>query len=70
MIATGETHTVKEFVMAASKQLDMKIYWTGKKFKEKGYIYENNKWKRSHSWMDIRDREIIDLKKRIEELEK
>ena len=45
VIATGETHTVKEFIMAASKQLDMKIYWTGKKLKEKGYIYENNKKK-------------------------
>jgi len=43
VIATGETHTVKEFIMAASKQLDMKIYWTGIKLKEKGYIYENNK---------------------------
>ena len=45
VIATGETHTVKEFIMAASKQLDMKIYWTGKGLKEKGYIYENNKKK-------------------------
>ena len=39
--------------------------WIGHK-----YIYENNKWKRSPSWMDTRDREIIDLKKRIELLEK
>ena len=31
--------------MAAGKQLDMKIYWTGKRLKEKGYIYENNKKK-------------------------
>jgi len=39
--------------------------WIGHK-----YMYENNKWKRSPSWMDIRDREILELKKRIEVLEK
>ena len=39
--------------------------WIGHK-----YIYENNEWKRSSGWMDIRDKEILDLKKRIEELEK
>ena len=39
--------------------------WIGHK-----YVYENNEWKRSPGWMDIRDRQILALRKRIEELEK
>ena len=38
--------------------------WAGHK-----YTYDGE-WKRSVGWMDIRDRQILDLKKRIEELEK
>ena len=38
--------------------------WIGHK-----YTYDGE-WKRSFGWMDIRDRQILDLKKRIEELEK
>ena len=38
--------------------------WIGHK-----YTYDGE-WKRSIGWMDIRDRQILDLKKRIEELEK
>jgi GDPmannose 4,6-dehydratase len=43
VIATGETHTVREFVSLAGKLLNMKIYWSGRGLKEIGYIYENNK---------------------------
>ena len=45
VIATGETHTVREFINAAGKLLNIKIYWSGKGLKETGYIYENNKKK-------------------------
>ena len=45
VIATGEVHTVREFVNIAGKFLNMKIYWSGKDLKEVGYIYENNKKK-------------------------
>ena len=38
--------------------------WIGHK-----YTYDGE-WKRSFGWMDIRDRQILDLKKRIEVLEK
>tara|TARA_Y100000782_G_C10152992_1_gene252357 strand:+ start:787 stop:1080 length:294 start_codon:yes stop_codon:yes gene_type:complete len=38
--------------------------WTGHK-----YTYDGE-WKRSVGWMDIRDREITELKLRLEELEK
>jgi len=36
VIATGETHTVREFVEEACKALDMEIEWKGKGVKEKG----------------------------------
>lgn len=36
VIATGETHSVREFVVEAAKHLDMEIEWTGKGIKEKG----------------------------------
>lgn len=36
VIATGETHTVREFVEEACKALDMEIEWKGKGEKEKG----------------------------------
>lgn len=36
VIATNETHTVREFVEAAGKYLDMEIVWEGKGVKEKG----------------------------------
>jgi GDPmannose 4,6-dehydratase len=40
VIATGETHSVREFVESASSLLGMKIKWEGKDLKEKG-IDEN-----------------------------
>ena len=43
VIASGETHTVREFINTAGKSLNMKIYWTGKGLKEIGYIYENGR---------------------------
>ena len=37
VIATGEQHSVREFVAAAAKELDMQIDWKGKGKSEKGY---------------------------------
>ena len=37
VIATGEQHSVREFVAAAGEALGMKIRWRGKGVKEKGY---------------------------------
>ena len=36
VIATGETHTVREFVELAFKQVDVNIKWEGKGLNEKG----------------------------------
>ena len=36
VIATGETHTVREFVEEASKLLGFEIVWKGKGVKKKG----------------------------------
>lgn len=36
VIATGETHTVREFVEEVAKNLNMEIQWVGKGLKEKG----------------------------------
>ena len=36
VIATGETHTVREFVNEAAKYFDMELEWTGEGVKEKG----------------------------------
>lgn len=36
VIATGETHTVREFVEEVAKNLDMKLVWKGKDLQEKG----------------------------------
>jgi GDPmannose 4,6-dehydratase len=40
VIATGEQHTVREFVVAAAKELGMRITWKGKGAKERGYNTE------------------------------
>ena len=37
VISTGKQYTVKQFLNLASKKLGMKIRWTGKKEKEKGF---------------------------------
>ena len=42
VIATGEQHSVKEFINIAAKHLDMRIYWKGSGLKEKGFN-ENGK---------------------------
>ena len=42
VIATGEQHSVKEFINIAAKYLDMRIYWKGSGIKEKGFN-ENGK---------------------------
>lgn len=40
VIATGETHSVREFLEKAANYLDMTITWKGKDINEKGYIKE------------------------------
>jgi len=37
VVATGETHTVREFVETAAKELDIEITWRGEGADEKGY---------------------------------
>ena len=37
VVATNETHTVREFVEVAGKELGMEIVWEGSKDKEKGF---------------------------------
>ena len=43
VIATGETHTVREFINAAAKLLNMQIYCSGKGLKETRDIYEDSR---------------------------
>ncbi len=38
VIATGEQHSVREFVTLAAKELGMEINWQGKGIEEKGYL--------------------------------
>jgi GDPmannose 4,6-dehydratase len=38
VLATGETHTVREFTEAAFKELDMELEWKGKGAKEQGLL--------------------------------
>ena len=37
VIATGEQHSVREFVVASAKELDMTLTWKGKGAEERGY---------------------------------
>ena len=43
VIATGETHTVREFIEKSFLHLGIKIVWKGKGIDEKGYSSETNK---------------------------
>ncbi|MCG8571820.1 MAG: GDP-mannose 4,6-dehydratase [Spirochaetes bacterium] len=43
VIATGETHSVREFTELAFKALDMEIEWRGKQENEKGYDKKTGK---------------------------
>jgi len=43
VLATGETHNVREFVQAAAKALDFNIEWEGKGLDEKGIDKKTNK---------------------------
>ncbi|MDY0276995.1 MAG: GDP-mannose 4,6-dehydratase [Acholeplasma sp.] len=43
VIATGETHTVREFVTLAFKEVDIEIEWFGKDLDEKGIDKATNK---------------------------
>ena len=43
VIATGQTHSVKEFINTACKMLDIKIKWVGKGISEKAYEIKKNK---------------------------
>jgi len=40
VIATGEQHSVREFVIAAARELGMRITWKGKNASERGYDQE------------------------------
>ena len=42
VIATGKQYTVKHFINLVAKELDLKIFWSGKGLKEKAYD-KNNK---------------------------
>lgn len=42
VIATGEQHSVRDFVNAAAKELGINIKWKGKGIKEKGYDESGN----------------------------
>ena len=43
VLATGETHTVREFVEAAFNEVDIKIEWRGAGVDEKGYCAKTGK---------------------------
>ena len=43
VIATGEQHSVRDFVNLAAKELDMNIIWKGKGVSEKGYLENSSK---------------------------
>ena len=43
VLATGETHTVREFVEAAFNEVDIKIEWKGTGVDEKGYCAKTGK---------------------------
>ncbi|MBQ6297340.1 MAG: GDP-mannose 4,6-dehydratase [Selenomonadaceae bacterium] len=43
VLATGETHTVREFVEAAFEEVGIKIEWRGAGVEEKGYCVETGK---------------------------
>ena len=43
VIATGEAHSVKQFINIAAKILNFKIIWKGKGLKEQCYLIKNNK---------------------------
>jgi GDPmannose 4,6-dehydratase len=38
VIATGEQHSVREFVELAGRRLDMEVHWEGEGVEEKGYL--------------------------------
>jgi len=43
VIATGETHSVKQFIDLSAKILNLNIVWKGKGLKEKAYLIKDNK---------------------------
>ena len=43
VIATGEQHSVRDFVNLAAKELDMNIIWKGEGVSEKGYLKNSSK---------------------------
>jgi GDPmannose 4,6-dehydratase len=43
VLATNETHTVKEFIEEAFKTLGEEMYWKGSGIDEKGFLKSNNK---------------------------
>lgn len=43
VIATGEQHSIREFIELAAKEVDMDIRWEGRNIDEKGYDYATGK---------------------------
>ncbi len=43
VIATGETHSVKQFINLSAKILNLNIVWNGRGLKEKAYLIKDNK---------------------------
>ena len=43
VVATGQTHTVRQFIDISSKMLGINIFWKGEGIKEIGYIKEKSK---------------------------
>jgi len=56
VIATGEQHTVREFVVAAARELGIRIGWKGKGAKERGYDGEGAASSRSIPIISVRPR--------------
>jgi GDPmannose 4,6-dehydratase len=51
VLATGETHTVREFTEAAFNEIGIEITWKGKDENEKGYVKKVN-WDKAKSLID------------------
>ncbi|HZW40525.1 MAG TPA: GDP-mannose 4,6-dehydratase [Ignavibacteriaceae bacterium] len=52
VLATGETHTVREFVEQTFNRIGITIQWKGKEEKEKGVVKEIN-WEKSKDLIDL-----------------
>lgn len=55
VLATGETHTVREFTEKTFRELGIEIEWTGKEASEKGLVKRINKDSLNDSISDFKD---------------